>query len=332
MNLLCEMTGDYPQTPAEVVVSGLSGADNTMTSRLDQFLKKGDHADKSLVAYAVAAKQWIEDNGVPPIVAAAESTTKSKVTKKHRPMESDQAASAPKKKMRTASDVIKRIQWQKELNPVDFTIGYLDRFLGVQEKPFEAFSWDDIATVDDYAVLAIPKHRIQYFKYHGTVIWDKSSRLDNVFGSTGSGITLSSFVADSNTSVVQDPSGQQADVYVPDKEEESSGAELSDDEDDGVMVTVGSAEKKELVPYSAAKLESPVMPPLSQWQHRRHRPNYFVCQRITSPAIIAGVKDVQSKIMRTIPAFSSCFVDPASLHVTLCTLALDNERKVRPSL
>ena len=326
------MTGDYPHTPAEVIVSGSSGADDTMTSCLDQFLKNEDHTGKPLVAHAVAARQWLEDNGVPPTVAVPQSAAKSKAKKKHRSVESDHTVGAPKRKMRTASDVIKRIQWQKELNPEDFTVGYLDRFLGVQEKQFEAFSWEDIATVDDYAVLAIPKHRIQYFKYRGTLIWDKPSRLDNVFGSTGSGITLSSFVAGSNALVVQDQSGQQAeaDVCMPDRDEESSDVEHSDDEDDGVVVTIASSDQKESLPYS--KLERAVMPPLPQRQPNQRRPNYFVCQRITSPSIVAGVKEVQEKIVKVMPAFSSCFVDPASLHITFCTLALNNDSQVRRSL
>jgi len=197
----------------------------------------------------------------------------------------------------------------------------------VQEKEFESFSWDDIATVDDYDVLAIPKHRIQYFKYRGTTIWDKPSRLDNVFGSTGSGITLSSFVVDSSASVVQDPSGQQANED-EDEDEESSA---SDNEDDDVVVTIAKSEKKEPVPHTSAELERPVMPPLPQRPNEKRRPNYFVCQRITSPEIVEGVKEVQSKIVKTIPGFSHCFVDPSSLHMTFCTLALDNESQVRYS-
>jgi uncharacterized protein (UPF0248 family) len=83
--------------------------------------------------------------------------------------------------MRDAEQVISRIRWDPQLSVDDFTIGYLDRFVGVIEKPFSSFSWEDIASVD-YDVLAIPQHRIQYFKYRGTKVWDKNVRLDNVFG------------------------------------------------------------------------------------------------------------------------------------------------------
>ena len=47
---------------------------------------------------------------------------------------------------------------------IQFIVGYLDRIEGLKEKYFNAFSWEHIASVD-YTVLAIPKHRIQFFKY-----------------------------------------------------------------------------------------------------------------------------------------------------------------------
>ena len=87
--------------------------------------------------------------------------------------------------MKTAADVISRLQWDSELPIEQFTVGYTDRFLGVLEQPFAAFSWEDIAAVDDFEVLAVPQHRIQYFKYCGQKVWEKATRLDLVFGSTG---------------------------------------------------------------------------------------------------------------------------------------------------
>lgn len=91
-------------------------------------------------------------------------------------------------KLRTATDVIKRIKWDPSLNLDNFSVGYLDRFLGVIEEPFETFNWEDEYTSldpDDDDELAVPKHRIQYFKYKGKVVWDKKIRLDNIFGSCG---------------------------------------------------------------------------------------------------------------------------------------------------
>lgn len=76
-----------------------------------------------------------------------------------------------KASMKTADDVIKRIQWDAELPQDEFLVGYIDRFLGIQEKYFTSFSWEDIASVD-YSVLAVPKHRIEYFKYKDIKVWD----------------------------------------------------------------------------------------------------------------------------------------------------------------
>ena len=91
--------------------------------------------------------------------------------------------------MRTAEDVINRIKWDEMLPEQSFTVGYLDRFLGLQEEHFSTFSWEDLAGAD-YEVLAIPQHRIQYFKYKTEKVWEKSNRMDLVFGSTGSRVTI----------------------------------------------------------------------------------------------------------------------------------------------
>ena len=91
--------------------------------------------------------------------------------------------------MRTAEDVINRIKWDEMVPEESFTVGYLDRFLGLQEEHFSTFSWEDLAGAD-YDVLAIPQHRIQYFKYKTHKVWQKSNRMDLVFGSTGSEVTI----------------------------------------------------------------------------------------------------------------------------------------------
>ena len=95
--------------------------------------------------------------------------------------------------MRTATDVISRIQWDPVLSESDFIIGYSDRFIGIVEKQFSEFNWEDIATVS-LDVLAIPKHRIQYFKYKDEIVWDRRVQLDNFFGSRGNGTKIHSLL------------------------------------------------------------------------------------------------------------------------------------------
>jgi len=97
-----------------------------------------------------------------------------------------------KPQMRTATDVISRIQWDPELLETDFVIGYSDRFLGIIEE-FAEFCWEDISTVGQ-DILAIPKHRIQYFKYKNNIVWDRRVQLDNFFGSRGEGTTIHDLV------------------------------------------------------------------------------------------------------------------------------------------
>lgn len=91
-----------------------------------------------------------------------------------------------KPRMRTADDVISRILWDPSVDASDFVVGYVDRFLGVLERPFNDFNWDtDPCDCDYSAELALPRHRIQYFTYRGHRVWDRHTRTDRVFGSTG---------------------------------------------------------------------------------------------------------------------------------------------------
>ncbi|XP_068180884.1 leukocyte receptor cluster member 9 isoform X2 [Antennarius striatus] len=91
-----------------------------------------------------------------------------------------------KPRMRTADDVISRIMWDPSVDASQFIVGYVDRFLGVLERPFNDFSWDTNPSDCDYmSELALPRHRIQYFCYRGHRVWDRHTRTDRVFGSTG---------------------------------------------------------------------------------------------------------------------------------------------------
>ena len=67
--------------------------------------------------------------------------------------------------MRPASDVIKRIQWDPVIASSLVIVGYEDRFVGVKERPFDEFNWVDDLGALSHKVVAIPRHRIVYFKY-----------------------------------------------------------------------------------------------------------------------------------------------------------------------
>ncbi|CAF1086900.1 unnamed protein product [Didymodactylos carnosus] len=95
--------------------------------------------------------------------------------------------------MKIVDDIISRIQLDTRLKKEHFSIGYIDQFLGVQEKLFTDFNFEiDLKCLDNRCStkLCIPKHRIQYFKYHNEIIWDKCTRTDNISDSTCGQLTL----------------------------------------------------------------------------------------------------------------------------------------------
>ena len=54
---------------------------------------------------------------------------------------------------------MRRIQWDSDLPESRFTVGYVDRFVGVVEDDFSNFSsWGDPAAAE-YEALSIPQHR-----------------------------------------------------------------------------------------------------------------------------------------------------------------------------
>jgi len=98
-----------------------------------------------------------------------------------------------KTRMRTAKEVINRIKWDADFNEDYFIVGYKDRFRGLLEDKFHNFTWEDLASLD-WDTQAITQHSIQYFKYKTEKVWEKATRLDLVFGSTGSTIDIVEFM------------------------------------------------------------------------------------------------------------------------------------------
>ena len=89
------------------------------------------------------------------------------------------------KRMRTSRDVIDRFFHDATFDTEQVSVGYLDRCAGgLVERPLSAFFLGDISSVGP-DVLAIPQHRIHYFAYEGERVWDKTTGLDRIFGSTG---------------------------------------------------------------------------------------------------------------------------------------------------
>ncbi|XP_043937520.1 leukocyte receptor cluster member 9 [Protopterus annectens] len=222
---------------------------------------------------------------------------------KHQKKKKEQTPAAPEKKppMKTAVDVISRIQWDSSLLKNYFTVGYLDRFLGVIEKPFTEFSWEDLASVE-YGVLAVPKHRIQYFKYRDVIVWDKTNRIDDVFGSTGGGKTILDVIENYEK---EHPQTQEGAAGYESMEREPAGTSSycppqgNEDEDDAENRAELSTAKK--------------------------KPNYFIAVRISNEEVRMAVKEIQNHLIRKEPELAECCVPVSSLHLTLCLLHLDSQ-------
>ena len=164
----------------------------------------------------------------------------------------------------------------------------------------------------DYTVLAIPKHRIQYFKYKAVKVWDKASRLDNMFGSTGSGITITDVIEKYEELAVK--AGVKADKKAESKADAS-------DSDDNIEINVGEIKEKTYADISSDEEIS------EHWENKL-RPNYFICVRITDKEIAEAVVHMQDDILDNEPRYAECMVPPAAMHVTLCTLGLDTQEKL----
>lgn len=81
-----------------------------------------------------------------------------------------------KKKLRTIPDVMNRIRWDPTFNPSEFSIGYEDRFTGIEEVSWK--DWEEVFGLE------VPLHRIQYFKKNGNVVWDRHTRKDKIFNTS----------------------------------------------------------------------------------------------------------------------------------------------------
>ncbi|GAB6033478.1 Solute carrier 7 member 3 [Chamberlinius hualienensis] len=212
-----------------------------------------------------------------------------------------------KSKMRTASDVISRILWDPDLPTENFSVGYLDRFVGLTEKPFHFFSWEDLASVDNN-VLAIPKHRIVYFKYRDVKVWDKNQRLDLVFRSTQKSTDTDIRQLIKNIDDEYEAKKQMITQEGDTDDDDDDDDDFDDDSDSDVHVT-GFASKTSLN-----------IPP--------GRPNYFLAIRVTHPEVIKNVQIVKNHICEREPRLRDLMMPDAAMHITMAMLKLDDTAEI----
>lgn len=202
-----------------------------------------------------------------------------------------------KPSMKTATDVISRLLWDDSLPQEKFIVGYIDRFDGIVEKPFTALDWNDPAVVDNHS-LALPKHRIQYFKYKNRKVWDKTTRKDFIFGSTGQSLGIHEFMA----AVDQEQLDFWEEGFVIPKNVTCS--ENSDD--------VNNEDNEE---YDMS-----------------NRANFFIAARIKNAETIKNLKEVSDYMKERDELLSECCILPELYHLTLCVLKLDSPSDVVDAL
>ncbi|XP_026855017.2 leukocyte receptor cluster member 9 isoform X1 [Electrophorus electricus] len=285
---------------------------------------------------------------------------KSNKTEKAKGNETKEVDKKPR--MRTADDVISRILWDSSVDPGDFVVGHLDRFLGVLERPFSDFSWDTQVCDCDYSEeMAIPRHRIQYFSYKGQCVWDRESRTDRVFGSTGQTVVppfdmedlllenteleveesssekteLGESVESDTTAIVEDgPLSVAGDTTNGEKAKDAGYSGLTQ-EAEGLSISprneppAAEEERKDAWDEEEeAKVLAAAVPPGPLPGRVPRKPTHFVCFRVDSPAALLAFQRVQRKVLTHLPQSEPFWVSPATLHVTLTLLVLHDPAEV----
>ena len=209
--------------------------------------------------------------------------------------------------MRTAADVINRIKWDPLLPEEFFIIGYLDRFLGVQEESFSTFSWEDLASVD-YDVLAIPQHRIQYFKYKTEKVWDKTTRLDIVFGSTGETVNIMQFMENVDQEIKQKRE-QDLDDYDSDEDSDDDGPCFRTPMSVTMSHTVNTDNNVHLIA-------------------EEDRSTHFIAVKITNTDIVDNLVKVQNEIISHEEILQECCMKRGLFHMTIAMIRLEGQEGV----
>lgn len=327
MHFLIFIADSYPQNAPQLILR----SDGLPTNKREELRNLLNEKSVELVgkpmlnALVTYAQKWLEDVEVPLTSAPPEKAKSPRMKTKGRKRSGrkkteDAPVNEKLPSLKTAEDVISRIHWDTKLDKELFTVGYLDRFLGVVEKGFIELSWEDIASVD-YNTLAIPKHRIQYFKYRDVKVWDKNERLDHVFGSNGSGRTIYDVIDEDEQHREEIENGTafgahgSQDVACDDND--------SDESDDDICVVINTGASED-----AKEEEEVELTPREKYWGKKDRPTHFLALRITNPAIHAAVSEVHRDILDMIPGYAESLIPCERLHITLCCLGLDTDDQI----
>ena len=304
----------YPEEPPVIFISSKTmhpKRNDILLSHLRGIATDQKPCSSKLKLIYDSALAWISDQNIDLNIRDSSksprtSKQKHKSSAKH---DGDTDFAEKKPSMKTAQDVINRIQWDDNISTELCVVGYIDRFLGIQEKTFSSFSWEDIASVD-YETLAIPRHRIQYFKYADVEVWNKNKRLDDVFGSTGSGVTITDVISKLNLTDSHNLKSTMNDNDCSD----------DDSDDDDIPVNIKLSENDTEDDDGLTRRE--------KYWGAKHRPNYFLCIRVTDPDVVSRARHAQEQMVAVDSLYRTSCIPSNKLHVTLCCLGLDDEAEV----
>jgi 2'-5' RNA ligase/uncharacterized protein (UPF0248 family) len=299
VSLTLQLDESYPSKPPEIIITAprLTPEQISLVQKLLQSYSETLLNQPMILLIYSRLLQWFAENNIQSLNvnsnASNPSTPRSPINvppvAKNPSSDECDNDNTKKTSMKTADDVISRIEWDDRLDKRYFRVGYIDRFLGLQEKSFTDFDFKiDLSTVSDRHsnILAIPKHRIQYFKYANEIIWDKETRTDFMFGSTGN----------------------QQTIYDVIKRHENNS--LSDNE---------------ILEDNEIEISPPRYLTLTDGAYK---PNYYLSIPITDSTLINNYIAYRDHLLSTYSTYFSSRTDSPQLHLTLLTLRIETTSQI----
>ncbi|CAF4003120.1 unnamed protein product [Adineta steineri] len=319
VSLTLQLDESYPSKAPEIIITAprLTAEQVLLVQQLLQSYSKTILNQPMVLLIYSRLLQWFAENNIQTLNAnsnnnnntttnssntsASRSPPHSLISNQNQNKTTQSDEPIKKTSMKTSEDVISRIEWDTRLDKRYFRVGYIDRFLGLQEKSFNDFDFQvDLSTVSDRHsnVLAIPKHRIQYFKYNNEIIWDKETRTDLVFGSTGNQQTIYDVIA-RHESLMENN-------YTPSTSDNDNIIEDGD-------------------------ISTP-LPRYLTLTDGAYKPNYYLSIPISDSTVIKNYISYRDHLLSSYP---TCFSlrtnssdDPPHLHLTLLTLYIESKSDI----
>ncbi|XP_037797334.1 uncharacterized protein LOC119592541 [Penaeus monodon] len=203
--------------------------------------------------------------------------------------EEEEPISAEEPFMKTAGDVSKRIQSDRNLPEVYFTVGYKNQFSEVVEKPYTSFYRDQLPYVAE--------DNIHYFKYKGTKVWDKIEGFDHVFCSIGTDVEIEEKINE-----IEEYLAKRALSFTPNDEE--------NEEDNFVLLGGGSYGSGLADSFSASS---------------KPKATHFLCIKVKNDQVKSIAAKVKEYLLNKEPDLYKCTLPNERLHVTLARVQCSSQ-------